>query len=724
VTTNFPAQIDSFSLKSPQQIIEAQHVNDLQEATTAIQVFAKSLEEEINNHIAQLVAVHEATAISVDPIVGLDTINLQTSLEDLKTQLDSAILLITSTSAANLAAHVATNISVAHPNGTISGTRIDNNSIDGYKIILGQITESHLSFNIATQVELDAHTALSSFAAHTLLPASIPLSALDTDIATQVELDAHVDLDIALAHPDGYFPISRLDTDVATQSELDAHALTTTDVHGVGADSQVVGTKTIQTLEKKTILSDFEGSKALFWIEEVLDDEKAYFQSSNQSAAQLEIRKKSATLMTSFTSNGQVLPEGYYSYTIDVLPDAIQVFSNILNDSYQLLLYDTVLNNAPIQATIFDVASTTELSILTTFDQSLFLGNATNLLLINDKNAVPLFSVDSTGSVSVKELHVEDSAFTDIEFNDDVTITGNLTVTGETTLQDNTSISGALSVSNTITANNSLDVANTITTNTLATSGGASIGANLVVIGDVEAENADFSQNLNVLGNTNIAGNTVIDGYLSLGQDFSTLGGLNVNHFASFGSTVSIGGELDVALDTTLQSDLEVFGDTNLSQSLFVDGYTQLNSALYVGENLTVAGDAYLNQDAYVSGNLTVLGLIFEGQQSAQLNNNQAAPANIVGMIFDPVTTRSVNINYSIYRYHTGPLIELAAVGTLRLIYKDIANSWSIDDTYAGDNVGIIFTIDPSGQVKYSSSNLPGTLQTSVIKYKYGRLTK
>lgn len=719
MTTNFPAQIDSFSLKSPQQVIEAQHINDLQEATTAIEVFAKSLEEQLNNHIEQLTAVHKATSISVNPIVGLDTTNLQISLEDLKTQLDDAILLITSTSAANLAAHVATNISAAHPNGTISGTRIDSNSIDGYKIILGQITEAHLSFDIATQAELDAHTSLSSFVAHTLLPASIPLSALDTDVATQVELDAHTTLDINLAHPDGYFPISRLDTDVATQVELNTHASTDTDVHGVGADSQVVGTKTIQTLEKKTILSDFEGSKALFWTEEVLDEEKAYFQSNNQSAAQLEIRKKSVTLMTSFVANGQILPEGYYSYTIDVLPDAVQVFSNIVNDSYQLSLYDTILNNAPIQATVFDVVSPTQLSILTAISQNLFLSNATSLLLINDKNAVPLFTVDSTGSVSVKELHVEDSAFNDIEFNDDVTITGNLSVTGETTLQDNATIAGTLSVSNTITANNSLNVANTITTNTLATSGGASIGANLVVIGDVEAENADFAQNLNVSGNANIAGDTAIDGYLSLGQDLSVLGGLNVNNFTSFGSTVSIGGELDVALDTTLQEDLEVFGDTNLHQDLVVDGYTDLGSSLLVAGDTTIAADLYVGGDLIISG-----GIVIGEQGSFVLSNGQIIPADIVGLSFDALTIRGAHISYSIYRYLTAPTTELAATGTLRLIYKDISNSWSWDNTYAGDNVGVTFSVSPSGQVQYTSSTIVGTTNTSVIKFKISEIKK
>jgi hypothetical protein len=119
----------------------------------AVQVFAKSLEEALDSHIIQATATHPATSISLDNIIGIDSTNVQTALQDLKTQLDDAITLILSSTLANLTAHVAEDISTAHPNGLLPITRLDT--------------------VVATQAALLAHTSLDAVAAHGIVDYSI-----------------------------------------------------------------------------------------------------------------------------------------------------------------------------------------------------------------------------------------------------------------------------------------------------------------------------------------------------------------------------------------------------------------------------------------------------------------------------------------------------------------------------------------------------------------------
>ena len=78
----------------------------------------------------------------------------------------------------------------------------------------------------------------------------------------------------------------------------------------------------------------------------------------------------------------------------------------------------------------------------------------------------------------------------------------------------------------------------------------------------------------------------------------------------------------------------------------------------------------------------------------------------VTGLSFNS-TVRSALIHYTIYRYYTSPSnIELASVGELRVVSKNHPQSWQLDDTYAGDNVGVVFSINSSGQVLYTSTLL------------------
>ena len=100
--------------------------------------------------------------------------------------------------------------------------------------------------------------------------------------------------------------------------------------------------------------------------------------------------------------------------------------------------------------------------------------------------------------------------------------------------------------------------------------------------------------------------------------------------------------------------------------------------------------------------------------------NDTTTATDVTGLFFDSSTVRSAHIEYSLYRYHLTPFAEVAAVGTLRLIYKDIAGTWAFDDTRAGDAtaVGVTFSVLPSGQVQYTSTDLGVGTITSEMKFR------
>lgn len=87
--------------------------------------------------------------------------------------------------------------------------------------------------------------------------------------------------------------------------------------------------------------------------------------------------------------------------------------------------------------------------------------------------------------------------------------------------------------------------------------------------------------------------------------------------------------------------------------------------------------------------------------------NNQASPANVTGLAFDPADIRSATIEYYVYRSYDSGSQEVAESGTIYITYKDIANEW--DFVQVGNNVtgsGVTLSITNAGQVQYISSNL------------------
>ena len=106
------------------------------------------------------------------------------------------------------------------------------------------------------------------------------------------------------------------------------------------------------------------------------------------------------------------------------------------------------------------------------------------------------------------------------------------------------------------------------------------------------------------------------------------------------------------------------------------------------------------------------LGDVFTVEGSAALANNQAAPANVDGLVFANADVRAFDALVAVEIDATADLYELF---TLRGI--QIASGWTLDSDAVGDTSGVAFTITSAGQVQYTSTNASGYV-SSVCKYK------
>lgn len=119
--------------------------------------------------------------------------------------------------------------------------------------------------------------------------------------------------------------------------------------------------------------------------------------------------------------------------------------------------------------------------------------------------------------------------------------------------------------------------------------------------------------------------------------------------------------------------------------------------------------------------------LVLAGQGGSQITpfsiaNNQVAAANVTGLVIDSVVTKAAIISYAIDRQDATPRKE-SQVGQLHVIYDNVAAAWLINDTSVLENAEVVFSINTSGQVLYTSSNFTGgsyvgTLRATILKIK------
>lgn len=103
-------------------------------------------------------------------------------------------------------------------------------------------------------------------------------------------------------------------------------------------------------------------------------------------------------------------------------------------------------------------------------------------------------------------------------------------------------------------------------------------------------------------------------------------------------------------------------------------------------------------------------------RMAAVILNNQVSPVTVLGLQFDKRTIFSAVVFYEARRKTSTE--ERVATGTLQAVYRESANSWSIDNNGEFDSLGVTFSIGATGQVTYTSDLMTGSDYSGVMTYK------
>lgn len=104
-------------------------------------------------------------------------------------------------------------------------------------------------------------------------------------------------------------------------------------------------------------------------------------------------------------------------------------------------------------------------------------------------------------------------------------------------------------------------------------------------------------------------------------------------------------------------------------------------------------------------------------QLSQAIVNNQAAPADVTGMLFASGTVKSVVMDVDMHRQSDTGSSELDEKGQLFVLFDPVAGSWRISFSSVFDDAGVVFTVTAAGQVRYTSTNIAGSNSVGTLRY-------
>ena len=107
---------------------------------------------------------------------------------------------------------------------------------------------------------------------------------------------------------------------------------------------------------------------------------------------------------------------------------------------------------------------------------------------------------------------------------------------------------------------------------------------------------------------------------------------------------------------------------------------------------------------------------ISDSDSTFTINNNESSAVDVTGFLVDPLLYSSAFINYYLYRQTDTGGSAVAQSGELVLTFNTQSNIWYISDTPYGQTAGVTFSIQPSGQVRYTSTDITGTNYVGTLK--------
>lgn len=163
-----------------------------------------------------------------------------------------------------------------------------------------------------------------------------------------------------------------------------------------------------------------------------------------------------------------------------------------------------------------------------------------------------------------------------------------------------------------------------------------------------------------------------------------------------------------VNINTNSNSGLSGGGNITASRSLVIDPTNAPLVSAALADSILIADASDSNALKKVSVQ-TIVDLAGAGsagdiaETSFTIANNQAAPANVTGLAFNNAVVRGFEVLVTAEIDATADLYE-----TFALYGVQKASGWDMTQEAVGDNSGIIFSINSSGQVQYISQNYAG----------------
>ena len=294
---------------------------------------------------------------------------------------------------------------------------------------------------------------------------------------------------------------------------------------------------------------------------------------------------------------------------------------------------------------------------------------------------------------------------------------GSLMITGSSLLGGNLTVSGASVFNAGLTTGSIMATGNSLLQGSLTVSGASVFNAGLTTGSIMATGNSLLQGSLTVSGasvfNAGLtAGSLMITGSSLLQGDVTVSGASVFNAGLTAGSLMITGSSL-------LQGSLTVSGASVFNAGLTAGSLMITGSSLLQG-SLTVSGGSIFT--SMTSNSLMVntvdmtpsLGDIFK-ETSFDAANNQSVAANVTGFAFANATVRAFDAIVSVTILTTGNANNKYAYHNLKGVQK--GSNWVLNSSLVGDITGIVFSIDNSGQLKYTSTNTANFV-SSTIKFR------
>lgn len=97
------------------------------------------------------------------------------------------------------------------------------------------------------------------------------------------------------------------------------------------------------------------------------------------------------------------------------------------------------------------------------------------------------------------------------------------------------------------------------------------------------------------------------------------------------------------------------------------------------------------------------------------LLNNKSTPTSISNFIIDK-SYSYYKFEYFLFRKTDTANSTRTQAGQLRFLFNNELNQWFISDDYVGQNAGVEFSVDSTGQIKYISTNVLGNNHIATLK--------